>query len=185
MNSESLIDQLNRPLEKIHGMVVDVSPSFPAASEIVRRFRESDSSERERIASLLNPSGCGVIVSYAREVADIALKENEPDRVREGLAAVALEAGRVDCRDSLLALYQLYLSGQKMGLDVAMLFQGGYSLVTKFSWPGFSVEYRDFVFSKPDERFGQESAWDESLAAELKKRRSIISRVKRALGWDG
>jgi hypothetical protein len=51
-----------------------------------------------------------------------AVKLNSADCIELGLAAVAMEGGRQDYRESLLPVAKLYHSARKLNLDAALLF---------------------------------------------------------------
>ena len=111
------------------------------------------------MARRVEARGCDPLWAYARSQAKERKLKQDVECVRDGLAAIALEAGRIDFRDSLVTLYLLYRASVELGADPAMLFAEGCALMTESSWPGFSSDYANFLSNNPDERFAGVENW--------------------------
>ncbi len=64
----------------------------------------------------------GILDGLAQEAAEAAVREEDPERVRFGLAALALEGGWPDWRDTTVLLTLLHVSARKLGLDADGVF---------------------------------------------------------------
>ncbi len=71
----------------------------------------------------LTRSGGSILDGIAQEAAEAAVREQDPERVRFGLAALALEGGWPDWRDTTVLLTLLHVSARKLGLDADRLFE--------------------------------------------------------------
>ena len=59
----------------------------------------------------------------AQEAAERAVREEDPERIHFGLAALAFEGGWPDWRDTLILLTLLHVSARKLGLDADQTFK--------------------------------------------------------------
>ena len=89
----------------------------------VDAFRAASPEERAAMNAALTRKEAGTLDGIAQEAAEAAVRENDPDRVRFGLAALALEGGWPDWRDTTVLLTLLHVSARKLGLDADRLFQ--------------------------------------------------------------
>lgn len=71
----------------------------------------------------LTREDAAALEALAREAAELAVREDDEERVRFGLAALALEGGWPDWRDTLVTLTLLHVSARKLGLDADRLFE--------------------------------------------------------------
>ena len=89
----------------------------------VGAFRAATSAERTTMNAVLTRGEAAVLDGIAQEAAETAVREEDPERIRFGLAALALEGGYPDWRDTLVLLTLLHVSARKLGLDADRLFE--------------------------------------------------------------
>jgi hypothetical protein len=97
-------------------------PMDEAMAFIVGTFRIADEEARRDIASKLSSRARRRFLGYAMNLAVVAVREDTPDLIEQGLVALAIENGGQDWRDSIVALFQLYHSASKLGMDVEATF---------------------------------------------------------------
>ena len=88
----------------------------------VLAFRNAEPEERTAMNAALTRNEAGILDGIAQEAAEAAVREEDPDRVRFGLAALALEGGWPDWRDTTVLLTLLHVSARKLELDADRLF---------------------------------------------------------------
>jgi hypothetical protein len=88
----------------------------------VLAFRNAEPEERTAMNAALTQNEAGILDGIAQEAAEAAVREEDPDRVRFGLAALALEGGWPDWRDTTVLLTLLHVSARKIGLDADHVF---------------------------------------------------------------
>jgi hypothetical protein len=89
----------------------------------VGAFRAATPDERTAMNAALTRGEAATLDGMAREAAEVAVREDDPERVRFGLAALALEGGWPDWRDTTVLLTLLHVSARKLGLDADRLFE--------------------------------------------------------------
>jgi hypothetical protein len=89
----------------------------------VDAFRAANPAERTTMNAALTRGEAAVLDGIAQEAAETAVREEDPERIRFGLAALALEGGYPDWRDTLVLLTLLHVSARKLGLDADRLFE--------------------------------------------------------------
>jgi len=89
----------------------------------VLAFRDAEPEERTAMNAALTRSEAGILGALAQDAAEAAVREQEPERIRFGLAALALEGGWPDWRDTTVLLTLLHVSARKLGLDADRLFE--------------------------------------------------------------
>jgi hypothetical protein len=120
----------------------DVLPVKEGTIEaIIAAFVLADIGERSRASEILSPAAGTVLLGYAREASVRAVREHSPDRVADGLAALAVEDGKLDARDSIVATAMLFRSSELLGMDSAAVFEDASRLV---SHRMLKSEMRDF-----------------------------------------
>jgi hypothetical protein len=170
---DPIIDHVNRVAEKTfkyqtEGIsVADVMRSFaegkpapyrpkPADDDvdnlipsIVEFFRSADSDCRGEIVSKVNGYAKTRFVNYAYSMAVEAVRQKSPRMIEDGLAALAIENGGRDIRDSLPTLPLLYHSAKKLGMDVVTVFEEAARLAV----PGrMQKEMKGFPSRSPKDR---------------------------------
>ena len=88
----------------------------------VTAFRGAEPEERAAMNAALTRKEAGILDGLAREAAEAAVRENDPERIRFGLAALALEGGWPDWRDTTVVLTLLHVSARKLELDADRIF---------------------------------------------------------------
>ena len=88
----------------------------------VTAFRGAEPEERAAMNAALTRKEAGILDGLAQEAAEAAVRENDPERIRFGLAALALEGGWPDWRDTTVVLTLLHVSARKLGLDADRVF---------------------------------------------------------------
>ena len=111
-------------------------PMEEAMAAIIAAFRVADQDSRRAIASRLNKHAHRRFLGQAARMAVQAVRENSPDCIEQGLVALLLEEGGGDWRDSIVALFQLYHSAGKIGVDAARTF----SKVADLGKPGLMTK---------------------------------------------
>ncbi|MEO8289492.1 MAG: hypothetical protein ABI649_00670 [Gaiellaceae bacterium] len=89
----------------------------------VAAFRAAGPDERSAMSAALTREDSAWLNSLAREAAERAVRESDHERIRFGLAALALEGGWPDWRDTLVTLTLLHVSARKLELDADRLFE--------------------------------------------------------------
>ena len=89
----------------------------------VNAFRAASPEERAAMNAALTRKESGILDGLAQEAAELAVREDDPERVRFGLGAIALEGGWPDWRDTTVLLTLLHVSARKLGLDADNLFE--------------------------------------------------------------
>lgn len=102
-------------------------------------FRDAEPEERAAMNAALTRKEAGILDGLAQEAAEAAVREKDPERIRFGLAALALEGGWPDWRDTTVVLTLLHVSARKLDLDADGLFEDeAYALAYE------PVEERDY-----------------------------------------
>ncbi|HEX2203894.1 MAG TPA: hypothetical protein VHG91_11375 [Longimicrobium sp.] len=100
---------------------------LPAAADapperLARLFAGAPPEARAQMSGLVTQRVADFLLAFAERMASLAVRERSPDRLRLGLAAVALEDFRYDSREDLLVLAPLYHAAGKIGADPRDLF---------------------------------------------------------------
>jgi hypothetical protein len=91
--------------------------------DAVGAFRAASAEERAAMNAALTREEAGTLDGIAQESAETAVREDDPERIRFGLAALALEGGWPDWRDTTVVLTLLHVSARKLGLEADRLFE--------------------------------------------------------------
>ena len=110
-----------------------------------------------------------VLLAYAERMAVLARRESSPDRLRSGLAAVAITADDDDARDAIPVQALLWRSAEVLGLDPADEFtrvarevgdQAGFVEFTTRGPDDRSIDAMGYVeVEDPDLGFTYERTW--------------------------
>jgi hypothetical protein len=88
-------------------------------------------------------------LGFAANMAVLAVRENAPDRIEQGLIALVIEDGGGDWRDSVVVLFQLYHSAEKLGMETAATF----AKIAPLANPGIiKKEMTNFPLRPPESR---------------------------------
>jgi hypothetical protein len=124
-------------------------PMDEAMTSIVAALRIADDETRRDIASRLKEHARRRFLGYAANMAVLAVRQNSPDLIEQGLVALAIENGAQDWRDSLVALFQLYHSAGKLGMGVESTF----AKIALLAEPGvIKKEMNGFPHRPPESR---------------------------------
>ncbi len=88
----------------------------------VTAFRDAEPEERTAMNAALTRNEAGILDRLAREAAEAAVRDSDPEKIRFGLAALALEGGWPDWRDTTVILTLLHVSARKLDLDADEVF---------------------------------------------------------------
>jgi hypothetical protein len=89
----------------------------------VLAFRDAEPEERTAMNAALTRSEAGILDGLAQEAAEAAVRDSDPEQIRFGLAALALEGGWPDWRDTTVLLTLLHVSARKLDLDADRVFE--------------------------------------------------------------
>jgi len=90
---------------------------------LVLAFRAAKPEERSAMNAGLTQNEASLLDGLAQEAAEAAVREEDPERVRFGLTALALEGGWPDWRDTTVLLTLLHVSARKLDLDADRIFE--------------------------------------------------------------
>jgi len=88
----------------------------------VEAFRDAGAEERSAMNAALTRGEAATLDGIAQEAAETAVRDEDPERIRFGLTALALEGGWPDWRDTTVLLTLLHVSARKLGLHADRLF---------------------------------------------------------------
>jgi hypothetical protein len=91
--------------------------------DAVTAFRAAIPAERTAMNAALTRAEAALLDGIAQEAAERAVREEDPERIHFGLAALAFEGGWPDWRDTLVLLTLLHVSARKLGLDADRIFK--------------------------------------------------------------
>lgn len=125
------------------------SPPDELMTAVIDAFRVADAASRRKIGTKFGPDAQRAFLSFAANMAVLAVRRNAPELVAVGLCALAVEGGRGDIRDSIVVLAKLYHSAIKLGMSALDTFSGAASLVTS---DRLSYEMGRFPYRLPEDR---------------------------------
>src|SRR4029453_579422 len=88
----------------------------------VLAFRDAEPEERTAMNAALTRTEAGILDGLAQEAAEAAVRNDDPARIRFGLAALPLEGGWPAWRDTTVLLTLLHVSARKLELDADRIF---------------------------------------------------------------
>jgi hypothetical protein len=144
LSPDELRELLNNPRKRERSI-----PAEEAMSAIVADFRNADQATRRSITSRLSPHARRKFLGYAAIMAVLAVRQNSPALIEQGLVALVIEDGGDDWRDSLIALFQIYHSAIKLGMDAEKTF----AEFARLAEPGVMKKaIHDFPLRPPESR---------------------------------
>ena len=150
-------------------------PMDEAMASIVAAFRDADEETRRGIASRLNKHARSRFLGCAAHMAVLAIRQSAPDLIEQGLVALVIENGGQDWRDSIVALFQLYHSASKLGMDVEATF----AKVALLAEPGvIKKEMSGFPLRPPESRSLKAFCMEEEIGEDGFRYRQIPWTVK-------
>ena len=108
----------------------DSPPPDEPMMAVISAFRGADETARRNIVTKLDADAQCAFLSYAPNMALLAVRRTAPELVVVGLCALAVEGARRDIRDSIVALAKLHHSAIKLGMNACDTFSEAASLVT-------------------------------------------------------
>jgi len=113
--------------EQVRQLLTGMPPPLPddldaTIEKIIAAYIAAEDSVRDGWRERLSTYGRKRLLRFASDMAVNAVTLDSAACIELGLAAVAMEGGRQDFRDSLLPVAKLYHSARKLNLDVAFLF---------------------------------------------------------------
>lgn len=100
----------------------DSAASVGLIAEIVPAYRSAETDVRRKIASSLSAHTSNALIGFAAKMAVEAVNQNTPELVSRGLVALAIDGGRVDLRDGIVAMALLHHTAVKLGTDTQRVF---------------------------------------------------------------
>jgi hypothetical protein len=91
------------------------SPKDGEITRLVEAYRAEPPPERLKIASALTESQVNWLATYAHRMAMVSVRQQSPDMLRNGLAAVLMAAKVTDGRDATMTLSVLYRAAGLLG----------------------------------------------------------------------
>jgi hypothetical protein len=127
----------------------DYTKLFNAVVPVIDAFGEANASDRDRIASTLNPDVLGLLRTFASSVAVLAVRRDSPVLITQGLTAVAILGEVDDVRDLTFYLAVLHYSAIRLRIDTQTLFGDVAVLVHSTH---LQTEMRGFPVRSPKDR---------------------------------
>lgn len=122
-------------------------PLDSALSAVVRSLAAAPADVRAQARGRISMEQFYTLLNFSQRAAVIGLREKNVERVRDGLAAVALiERARIDDRNIPLVLSLLYHATVRIGADADALFSASAALAE----PAVSQTIRQFAASAPE-----------------------------------
>lgn len=112
------------------------------------RYAKASLQERRRINALVSPETSFLFFMYAKAMAIESVREQDKEKVFNGLISLSIENRSFDWRDSLTVLSLLHHSATKLGADVGELFQRVAALSSSETSEGFL----QFLVRTPENR---------------------------------
>ncbi|SPF43811.1 hypothetical protein SBA4_3100009 [Candidatus Sulfopaludibacter sp. SbA4] len=117
-----LVRQLNGAAPPGFGLGLPHPPVDGIMAALIEAFRSADVNQRRAATEALTVDAELLLLSYAWESAAEAVRRSAPSILADGLAALSIENGRYDARDSIVQMAVLFRSAEKLGLNTVSLF---------------------------------------------------------------
>jgi hypothetical protein len=121
--TEELLHFFKNPPKRTYSV-----PLEEAMTAVVKMFAPADEGGRRAISSRLNVQARRAFLGYAANMAVLAVRAQSPALIEQGLAALVIEGGSQDYRDSVVAMAKLYHSAVKLGMNARGAFEKAASL---------------------------------------------------------
>lgn len=89
---------------------------------LIESYRTSDRGERSAAVKRLTREGQQLLLDFAWEQAAESVRRRSGGTIANALAALSIEDGQYDLRDSIVRMAVLFRSAEKLGLDASTLF---------------------------------------------------------------
>ena len=86
--------------------------------EMLSEFETASNGEREAIQAAMSRESSGLLLGAAEGAATWAVRENNPERLKVGLAALLIENLKEDYRETLIGLTLLHNAARKLSTDL-------------------------------------------------------------------
>ncbi len=121
---EGMLSQLQSEDIKIFESCALPSSLDSKISDMVGLFVDLSAPEKEDIRANIKSHQAGILLTFARRMAELAVRENSKERIFEGLIAIGLHNSKYgDFRDEAVALSLLNNSALKIGSNPIELFE--------------------------------------------------------------
>lgn len=132
-----------------NGAPRDYARVFDAVVPFLQAFEAMNSDQRTGIGKKLNPDALGILRTFASSMPILAVRQNSPGFIAQGLTALAVLGDVDDARDLCFYLATTYHLATKLGIDSRKVFGDAAALVT----PGYFQDMmRSFPLRQPKDR---------------------------------
>lgn len=177
-----VVERLNAAAPPGYGMGAPHPPVDDIVEALIARYRSADTDWRRAVGHKFMVEARHILLQYAWERATYAVRQRSPKILNQGLAALAIEDGRLDPRDSIVRMDALYRSAVRIGVNPTPLFEEAAELALN---PQFQHEMRAFPARSPaDRHFSiiQETMTEAGFAYEFQPWR-IFPQIRRKIWW--
>ena len=99
-----------------------------ALNHLIDLFASLSPADRRSVTSRLNRAAKNQMLIHANSLCSLAGQQGSPDLIGKALAALVIEGGNIDIRDSILALGALHEAAAKLGMDARETFRAAASM---------------------------------------------------------
>ena len=110
--TEELLEFFKNPPQRPYSVLRE-----EAMTSVVKMFETADDNGRRSITLRLSVSARNGFLGYSVNMAVLAVRNQSPALIRQGLVALVIEGGSQDYRDSIVALAKLHHSAVKLGME--------------------------------------------------------------------
>jgi len=110
--TEELLEFFKNPPQRPYSVLRE-----EAMTSVVKMFETADDNGRRSITLRLSVSARNGFLGYSVDMAVLAVRNQSPALIRQGLVALVIEGGSQDYRDSIVALAKLHHSAVKLGME--------------------------------------------------------------------
>jgi len=103
--------------------------ALESIERLIDAFASSDPAGREKMTQQVDRSFAGVFSGYAMRAAMESIRRNDPELLKRGLIALAIENAKTDWRDTLPYLALIYHSAGKLNVNASDLFRNTATIV--------------------------------------------------------
>jgi hypothetical protein len=193
-------------LRLIADLAVRVPESYPfgevqpvgddSIESVIEAFRSAEPNERSQASQALNPRMQALLLNFASRAAVRAVRERSPGQVVNGLAALALENGMQDPRDSICIFPMLLRSAELLQMDAPRAFEKASEMVSdqllRTEMRGFPLrtranrDLRAFYITEKMTKEGftyEQRPWDFGPAVRRARIANFLRRLRERLSW--
>lgn len=123
-------------------------PTDEAVTQLTQWFRDGSDEEREQIRSAATRDHTFGLLTFARRMAVLTVRTEDPSRAQDGLTAIVIENFDLDLRESMPAVALLNHSLAKVGADPTDVFK----TITRFATPDVANTLIRYVAKKESEK---------------------------------